>query len=42
MKLAELETNHEVVSEAEWLVARKALLTREKAANATLSNLMSS
>jgi predicted dithiol-disulfide oxidoreductase (DUF899 family) len=33
MKLAELETNHEVVSEAEWLVARKALLTREKEFN---------
>src|SRR5436309_3923312 len=30
MKLAETELNREVVSEAEWLVARKDLLTREK------------
>ena len=30
MKLAEMEMNREVVSEAEWLVARKDLLTREK------------
>jgi predicted dithiol-disulfide oxidoreductase (DUF899 family) len=30
MKTAELETNREVVSEAEWLIARKDLLTREK------------
>src|SRR5881398_80965 len=30
MKLAETELNREIVSEAEWLVARKDLLTREK------------
>ena len=30
MKTAEMELNREVVSEAEWLVARKDLLTREK------------
>jgi predicted dithiol-disulfide oxidoreductase (DUF899 family) len=30
MKLAEMELDREVVSEAEWLVARKDLLTREK------------
>lgn len=30
MKLAEMEMNREIVSEAEWLVARKDLLTREK------------
>ena len=30
MKLAETELNREVVSEAEWLVARKDLLAREK------------
>jgi predicted dithiol-disulfide oxidoreductase (DUF899 family) len=30
MKLAEKEMNREVVSEAEWLVARKDLLSREK------------
>jgi predicted dithiol-disulfide oxidoreductase (DUF899 family) len=30
MKLGEMEMNREVVSEAEWLVARKDLLTREK------------
>jgi predicted dithiol-disulfide oxidoreductase (DUF899 family) len=30
MKTAETELNREVVSEAEWLVARKDLLTREK------------
>lgn len=30
MKTAELELNREVVSEAEWLVGRKDLLTREK------------
>jgi len=30
MKLAELETDREVVSESEWLVARRDLLTREK------------
>src|SRR6266478_4826162 len=33
MKLAEMEMNREVVSEAEWLVARKDLLTREKEFN---------
>ena len=33
MKLAELETNREVVSPAEWLVARKDLLAREKEFN---------
>ena len=30
MKTAEMELNREVVSETEWLVARKDLLTREK------------
>src|SRR5467141_175979 len=30
MKLTETELNREIVSEAEWLVARKDLLTREK------------
>ena len=30
MKTAEMELNREVVTEAEWLVARKDLLTREK------------
>jgi predicted dithiol-disulfide oxidoreductase (DUF899 family) len=30
MKTAELELNREIMSEAEWLVARKDLLTREK------------
>ncbi len=30
MKLAETELNREVVSEAEWLIARKDLLTRER------------
>jgi predicted dithiol-disulfide oxidoreductase (DUF899 family) len=30
MKTAEMELNREVVSEADWLVARKDLLTREK------------
>jgi predicted dithiol-disulfide oxidoreductase (DUF899 family) len=30
MKLAEMELDREVVSEAEWLIARKDLLTREK------------
>jgi predicted dithiol-disulfide oxidoreductase (DUF899 family) len=30
MKLTEMEMNREVVSEAEWLIARKDLLTREK------------
>jgi predicted dithiol-disulfide oxidoreductase (DUF899 family) len=30
MKLAEMELNQEVVTEAEWLVARRDLLTREK------------
>ena len=30
MKTAEMKLNREVVSEAEWLVARKDLLTREK------------
>jgi predicted dithiol-disulfide oxidoreductase (DUF899 family) len=30
MKLAEKQMNPEIVSEAEWLVARKDLLTREK------------
>ncbi len=30
MKLAEMKMDREVVSEAEWLVARKDLLTREK------------
>ena len=30
MKLAKMEMDREVVSEAEWLVARKDLLTREK------------
>src|SRR6184192_3378351 len=30
MKLAETELNRDIVSEAEWLVARKDLLTREK------------
>src|SRR5256886_2071569 len=30
MKLAETELNREIVSEAEWLVARKDLLTRER------------
>src|SRR5437899_4616801 len=30
MKLAETEEEREIVSEAEWLVARKDLLTREK------------
>src|SRR5439155_10795467 len=30
MKLAETELNREIMSEAEWLVARKDLLTREK------------
>src|SRR5438132_12528099 len=30
MKLAETELNREIVSEGEWLVARKDLLTREK------------
>src|SRR3954452_21310272 len=30
MKLAEMKTDREVVLEAEWLVARKDLLTREK------------
>jgi predicted dithiol-disulfide oxidoreductase (DUF899 family) len=30
MKLAEMEMNREIVSEAEWLVARKDLLAREK------------
>src|ERR1700675_1572702 len=30
MKLEEKEMNPEIVSEAEWLVARKDLLTREK------------
>jgi len=30
MKLAEVELDREVVTEAEWLVARKDLLTREK------------
>ena len=30
MKTAEMELNREVVSEAEWLVAQKDLLTREK------------
>jgi predicted dithiol-disulfide oxidoreductase (DUF899 family) len=30
MKIAELELNREIMSEAEWLVARKDLLTREK------------
>ena len=33
MKLAEKEMNREIVSEAEWLVARKDLLTREKEFN---------
>jgi len=33
MKLAELELSHEVVSEADWLIARKDLLTREKEFN---------
>ena len=33
MKLAETELNREIVSEAEWLVARKDLLTREKEFN---------
>src|SRR5438270_5113475 len=33
MKLAELELSHEVVSEADWLVARKDLLAREKEFN---------
>src|SRR5947207_13250852 len=33
MKLAELGTNREVVSPAEWLVARKDLLAREKEFN---------
>src|SRR5260370_26162424 len=33
MKLAEMEMKREVVSEAEWLVARKDLLTREKEFN---------
>jgi len=30
MKLAEMELNREIVSETEWLVARRDLLTREK------------
>ena len=30
MKTAEIELNREVVSEADWLVARRDLLTREK------------
>ncbi len=33
MKPAELETTREIVSEAEWLVAREDLLTREKQFN---------
>ena len=33
MKLAETELNREIVSEAEWLVAREDLLTREKEFN---------
>lgn len=33
MKLAEKQMNPEIVSEAEWLVARKDLLTREKQFN---------
>jgi predicted dithiol-disulfide oxidoreductase (DUF899 family) len=33
MKLAEKEMDREIVSEAEWLVARKDLLTREKEFN---------
>src|SRR6202011_5364665 len=33
MKLAEMKMDREVVSEAEWLVARKDLLTREKEFN---------
>jgi predicted dithiol-disulfide oxidoreductase (DUF899 family) len=33
MKLAEMQLNREVVTEAEWLIARKDLLTREKELN---------
>ena len=39
MKTAEMKLNREIVSEAEWLIARRDLLAREK--NSLAGNVLS-